>query len=57
MNDNRHYVHDVVAGATIGLSYAMALGEQYKNKHTSSDKEFVALPYDQGLMLSFKYSF
>lgn len=28
INDNKHYLHDVVAGATIGLSYA--LGVYYK---------------------------
>ncbi len=30
MNDNMHYLHDVVAGGTIGLSYA--LGVYYKRK-------------------------
>lgn len=32
INDNRHYLHDVTAGATIGASYGIALAQQMHTK-------------------------
>ena len=31
MNDNAHYLHDVVFGSTIGLTYGLALYYQSQN--------------------------
>lgn len=39
INDNKHYLHDVVAGGTIGLSYA--LGVYYKRKERNGAYEAV----------------
>ena len=30
MNDNRHYLHDVLAGMTIGMAYGVGLSSLYK---------------------------
>jgi membrane-associated phospholipid phosphatase len=32
MNDNRHYLHDVIAGATIGLAYGIGISKVDKMK-------------------------
>lgn len=55
INDNRHYVHDVLAGAAIGASYGISIAQRYRNKN--SNTEFTALPTGDGLALSFRYSF
>lgn len=39
INDNKHYLHDVIAGGTIGLSYA--LGVYYKRKERNGALEAV----------------
>lgn len=59
MNDNRHYVHDVLAGAAIGASYGFSMAQRYKNKkeNQQSNSEFTALPTGDGLALGFRYSF
>ncbi len=59
MNDNRHYVHDVLAGAAIGASYGFSMAQRYKNKkeNRQSNSEFSALPTGDGLALGFRYSF
>lgn len=36
MNDNRHYLHDVVGGATIGLSYGLSIAKRAKAKISGS---------------------
>lgn len=36
INDNRHYLHDVVAGATIGLAYGVGIGKLGKKKEKIS---------------------
>lgn len=57
MNDNRHYVHDVLAGAAIGASYGVSLARRYKNKNEKSNTDFAAIPTGDGLALTFRYSF
>lgn len=32
INDNRHYLHDVMAGATIGLAYGVGMSKLAKKK-------------------------
>ena len=44
INDNRHYLHDVVGGATIGLAYGLGLSYLYRvkdsrNTSTSADDD------------------
>lgn len=59
MNDNRHYVHDVLAGAAIGASYGISISRRYKTKiaNQESKTEFTALPTGDGLALGFRYTF
>lgn len=50
MNDNKHYLHDVVGGMTLGISYG--LGIHYLRRSSSlgasnSSVQFMALPTDQ----------
>lgn len=56
MNDNRHYVHDVLAGAAIGASYGISISQRYK-KNKKSNTDFAAIPTNDGLALTFRYSF
>ena len=36
INDNRHYLHDVLAGATIGLAYGVGISKLSQIKHESN---------------------
>lgn len=57
MNDNRHYVHDVLAGAAIGASYGISIAQRHKNKNKTSNTDIAAIPTGDGLALTFRYSF
>jgi hypothetical protein len=37
INDNRHYLHDVIGGATIGFSYGLGISMLEKNKIINED--------------------
>lgn len=39
INDNRHYLHDVLAGATIGLAYGIGISKVDKAKREKGEKE------------------
>ncbi len=39
LNDNRHFLHDVVAGATIGLSYGIGLNFVWKKRWMKEDAD------------------
>jgi membrane-associated phospholipid phosphatase len=39
INDNRHYLHDVLAGATIGLVYGIGISKLDQNKRASEIEE------------------
>jgi len=39
INDNKHYLHDVVAGATIGTAYGLGLSYLYQNDSEKSHEE------------------
>lgn len=39
INDNRHFLHDVLAGATIGLSYGIGIAKVDKSKKENGEKE------------------
>jgi len=41
MHDNYHYLHDVMAGATIGMSYGISLGERANEVKNSA---FILIP-------------
>lgn len=55
MNDNKHYIHDVLAGAAIGASYGVSIAQRYKNK--KSNTNFTVLPTSDGLAVGLSYSF
>lgn len=52
MNDNRHYLHDVVAGAIIGMSYGLSLTEQYQN-----EKKLMVMPTNDGISVNLNWRF
>ena len=54
INDNVHYLHDVVFGATIGITYGVSL---YYLQKKNSNIGFSILPTTGGMVtgLSFKY--
>lgn len=39
INDNRHYLHDVLSGMTIGMMYGVGLSKIDKEKRAAGDKE------------------
>lgn len=43
INDNRHYLHDVLAGATIGMAYGIGMSKIDKKKAEGSEGEKEAL--------------
>lgn len=55
VNDNAHRLHDVIAGATIGVSYGLAIHQLNKNKK-NLDK-FSFMPLNQGLMITYSSIF
>lgn len=40
IHDRMHRVHEVIAGATIGLSYGIAIAKKYKTSEVSTDSSF-----------------
>ena len=56
MNDNAHYLHDVVFGSTIGLTYGLALYYQSQNKIPPSSV-FYPIKIENGLGLGYAMDF
>lgn len=60
MNDNKHELHDVVAGAIIGTSYGLSIANRMKNSN-QNEKQAIAIvtPSDDlnGMLLSFYSEF
>ncbi len=56
MNDNKHYLNDVVAGATIGMAYAYGISKVNKGESTSASF-MVPTPDMKGMMLAFGKNF
>ena len=55
MNDNQHYLHDVVAGATIGMAFGHAFFNSQGDVHAYSN--FDILPIKDGLFASYGYRY
>jgi hypothetical protein len=56
MNDNAHYLHDILAGATIGLGYGLGLSALFKEN--ASPVSFYILPVEkEGLQMIATYNF
>ena len=58
MNDNAHYLHDVVAGATIGVMYGVGVS-RLLNRKNNTNTELTVLPtFDgNGFSAQFTYKF
>lgn len=56
MNDNKHYIHDVVAGATIGLSYGLALSNHTMKKDEMVN-QVILLPTEDGLLAKYIFNY
>lgn len=54
INDNVHYLHDVVFGATIGTAFGVSL---YYLQKKNSDYAFSVLPIEKGLVFGASYTF
>jgi hypothetical protein len=59
MNDNRHFLHDVVAGATIGASYGLSISTKEHERLKESNLGFHLLPTKDldGLFLKIEKKF
>ena len=61
VNDNKHYIHDVLAGATIGTAFGYgtyyANGDRYKVDGVASNFKVLPLvgPSEGGLLFSYEY--
>ena len=55
MQDNYHYLHDVMAGATIGMSYGIALSMNSKDQK-EKQSAFILTPTDELKGFAFRYS-
>jgi len=44
INDNKHYLHDVMAGATIGVSYALGVYYRRRDRDSSTGAKVSAWP-------------
>lgn len=54
MNDNAHYLHDVTFGATLGISYGVALWNRMQKKEKGELKSsFDLIPFEDGAMTSY----
>lgn len=57
MNDNAHYLHDVIFGATIGMAYGISLHHLQKKKGLNSNISCLILPADNGAFANLNFSF
>ena len=59
MNDNAHYLHDVLAGATIGTMYGIGVYNAFQNRENKKNPSsaFLILPLENGLAGNYYYVF
>lgn len=59
INDNAHYLHDVIAGATVGAMYGVGVYNASKNREAkqSSTSVFMVLPINNGLTANYSFSY
>lgn len=56
INDNAHYLHDVIGGSVIGAGYGLGLHYLYKDKNSLIGKTAI-VPYGDGVGFSFRTDF
>ena len=59
INDNRHYLHDVVAGATIGTAYGLGicLAENKRSDEEISKTSWYLLPSEEGMAIGMTFRY
>lgn len=57
MNDNAHYLHDVIFGATIGISYAVSLHNLESKGNEATNSSWNIIPVNEGLAGYFTYHY
>jgi hypothetical protein len=60
MNDNAHYLHDVIAGGTIGAMYGVGVCLAARNREVKpleNPSVFMVLPIEKGLATQYSMSF
>lgn len=59
INDNAHYLHDVLAGATIGATYGIGVFIAHKNRieKKSTSSVFLILPLHSGIITNYSINF
>ncbi len=59
INDNAHYIHDVIGGATIGAMYGVGVYHAQKNRaeKQSSPMTFLLLPLKDGLSATCSFTY
>ncbi len=59
INDNRHELHDVVAGATIGISYGLSVANRMRTTMSATSFNYLVSPTDDldGLLMAINKSF
>ena len=57
INDHAHYLHDVVFGAALGLSYAYGLSAIYEEQGKMEASAISLLPINDGLYLAYNLRF
>ena len=59
MNDNKHYLHDVVFGAVLGATYGVGVSHLYKGsaKKTKPDQSLLLVPQDGGAEIVYSFLF
>lgn len=59
MNDNAHFLHDVLAGATIGTMYGVGVwnAKQNRDEKKSSQTVFMLVPLKDGLAANYAFDF
>ncbi len=55
IQDNHHYLHNILAGATIGISYGIAISQNSRKDQTSKSALMIA-PTDELKGVAFRYA-
>jgi hypothetical protein len=55
MQDNYHFLHDVVAGATLGISYGIAISQNSRNDQ-KTNSAVVVVPTEDLRGMGVKYA-
>lgn len=57
INENRHYLHDVIAGATIGISFGIGINSLLDSKQEHKNLNYSIMPIKGGAVAGLNFSF